>query len=201
MKKDYEKINKRLFNRIAKYYDKGVFHTFMINFQNKVVQKINIKKNSKILDVGCGTGSLLVTLKNKNLNLSLYGIDISEEMLKIARKKLSKKEILKVAKAENLPFEKNYFDYIFCTEAFHHFSNQDRAMKNFYKSLKNQSRLIIADFDFGFIANKIFHFIEPGNTKTNTKKEMKELFNRNNFKNVEQEKIGIFVFLTRGIKQ
>ena len=37
-----------------------------------------IPKNSEVLDLGCGDGSLLASLKNK-LNVSGYGVDISEK--------------------------------------------------------------------------------------------------------------------------
>ena len=42
-----------------------------------------IPKNSEVLDLGCGDGSLLASLKNK-LNVSGYGVDISEKKIQLS---------------------------------------------------------------------------------------------------------------------
>ena len=45
-----------------------------------------IPKNSEVLDLGCGDGSLLASLKNK-LNVSGYGVDISEKKIQLSLNK------------------------------------------------------------------------------------------------------------------
>ena len=45
-----------------------------------------IPKNSEVLDLGCGDGSLLASLKNK-LNVSGYGVDISEKKIQLSLSK------------------------------------------------------------------------------------------------------------------
>ena len=156
--KDLEQKNKEFFNKIAGYYDKGIFKNLLFNPIKKAVEFVKVKKNSKILDAGCGTGNLLKILEDKNANLKLYGIDISKEMLKIAEKKLKNKAKLNLVAVEKIRY-KDKFNYVFSTEAFHHYENQDKAMENFYKALKKNGELIIVDLSFEF-ALAIIEFTE-----------------------------------------
>lgn len=218
--------NKRFFNKVASYYDfllkriikkvqKRAIETAGIqkipnrNFlslqicHNKppnINTDLKIDKTSKgsLLDVGFGTGNLFLLLKNTKLKL--FGIDISQKMLKIAKEKLKKENIkanLKILAVENLK-EKNKYDFIFCTEAFHHFSNKEKALENMKNALKKNGVLIIADINFYFL-NYLFHLIEPGNTGILSAKKFVFLFKKFNFKNIKQEKMP-FTILTRGEK-
>lgn len=184
--------NKKFFNCIAKYYDCKILKNWLIRIQKRTLKFVNPRKNSSILDVGCGTGSLLDLFDDK---FKLYGTDISIEMLKIARKKLGKKAKFKLISVEKLDY-KNKFDYIFSTEAFHHFTDHNTAMRNFYNALKNNGTLVIVDLNFGKFFNWIFHIIEPGNTKMFSKKEFYRLFKDNNFKNISQKKVGLAIITT-----
>ena len=197
--KNLEQKNKEFFNKIAGYYDKSIFKNLLFNPVKKAVEFVKVKKNLKILDAGCGTGNLLKILEDKNANLKLYGVDISKEMLKIARKKLKNVKI-KLEAAEKLSFKKNYFDYVFSIDAFHHYYNHDLVMKNFYRVLKKDGYLIVVDFSFGMFFNKIFSKIEPGNNEMHTAQEFKELFEDHRFKDIKQKKVGLFSILTIGKK-
>src|SRR3989344_1000611 len=192
------RININLFDRIAKYYDFPLINGLFTLVQKKVINYLNIKGNSRILDVGCGTGNFLSILEKRHKTTKLYGIDISREMLRIAENKL-KKSILLINSAEEMKF-KNKFDYVFSTEAFHHFSNPKKAVKNFYNTLKKKGRLVIVDFEMGFIFNFLFHIIEPGNNKVFSRLEFKNLFKENNFKNIKQKRICLIFLMTNGEK-
>ena len=193
--------NKFIFNKIAGYYD-YFFRRWFSSIQKRAIKIAGIdnKSKGKLLDVGFGTGNLLLLL-GKNKKLQLFGIDISKNMLLIAKEKLRESKIkanLKLLAIENFK-EKNKYNYIFSTEAFHHFSNQEKAIKNMFNALKKNGKLIIVDLNFG-ILNYFFHLIEPGNSKMNNAYEFRKLFEENNFKNIKQEKIGWFFLLTEGEK-
>lgn len=192
------RININLFNRIAKYYDFPLINRLFTLVQKKTISYLDIKENSRILDVGCGTGNFLSILEKNYKTLKLYGIDISREMLRIAENKL-RRSILLIDSAEEMKF-KNEFDYVFSTEAFHHFSNPKKAVKNFYDALKKKGKLIIVDFEMGFIFNFLFHTIEPGNNKILSRLEFRNLFKENNFKNIKQKRICLIFLMTAGEK-
>lgn len=197
--KNLEQENKEFFDKIAKYYDKRIFKNLLLNSVKNAAESVKIKKGSKILDAGCGTGNLLKILEDKNKNLKLYGIDISKEMLKIVKRKLKNVNI-KLGSIEKISFKKNYFDYVFSVDAFHHYYNYSLVMENFYKILKRGGYLIVVDFSFGTFLNKIFSSIEPGNNEMHTALEFKELFKSYKFKDIRQKRLGLFNILTIGRK-
>ena len=191
-------INEKFFDKIARQYDGGVAGKIVRKMHLRVVRLINIKNNSKVLDAGCGTGDLLSILA-ENKSLKLYGIDISKEMIKISKKKLKNKAKIGLSSVEKLKFAKNYFDYVFSIDAFHHYESQDKAMENFQKILKKRGNLIIVDVNFG-IFNWLFHLIEPGNTKMYSKEGMIKIFKKYKFKKIEQKGIGFLSTATWGRK-
>lgn len=191
--------NRRFFGKWAKYYDQGLSGFWLNKLVKKTLEFINIKESAKILDAGCGTGNLLFLLTKQGKKLKLYGTDITPEMLNIARAKLKHRAKLKLMSVEKLKFKKNYFDYIFSTEAFHHYTDQNKAMENFYRVLEKNGKLIIVDLDFG-VFNSLIHKIEPGNTKMNSAEDFKKIFKDHKFRNIKQKRIGLFAILTTGEK-
>lgn len=193
---DIEKQNKIFFGKIAKYYD-IFFGNWIRKIQIKVIKSTKIKKGSKVLDAGCGTGNLLFLLEKNDVEL--YGIDVSKEMLKIAKYKL-KNTKLELSPAENLNFKNNFFDYVFSIDAFHHYFDKEKAMKNFHRVLKRNGKLIIVDVNFGSHLNKVFQKLEPGNNKIYNKNEMRKIFKQYSFKEIKQSKAGMLTVMTVGIK-
>ena len=101
-----------LYGKLARYYDKlnsQVDYKRESNFILELLEKKNLPRKS-LLDVGCGTGNHLVHLKEKFE--VIIGIDINEEMLQIARKKLPGIDFLK---GDMRKFSLNrLFDSIIC---------------------------------------------------------------------------------------
>ncbi len=95
-----------------------------------------------ILDMGCGTGRFL--------NYATSGADISEEMIKIAAKKNSEKE-LTVCDAEKTPFSDQSFNHIFCMHMFMHLTKEKSI-----KILDEASRILKSGgyFIFDFPSKK-----------------------------------------------
>ena len=132
--------NARFFDRWAHSYDAPLFQFWMKGFHQPVLQNIDFSKKVKILDVSCGTGELLLAMytKDKNKNLRLYGLELSEGMLRRARHKLSKDIVLKTGDVHRLPFPSNYFDLVISTEAFHHYYGQKRALGELERGKKKK---------------------------------------------------------------
>jgi ubiquinone/menaquinone biosynthesis C-methylase UbiE len=190
------KENLKVFNKVAKFYDLASFWFKVILV--RLIKEVKIKNNSTILDAGCGTGTFLNIL-SKNKTLKLYGIDVSPKMLEIARKKLKDRAKLSLNPVEKIGY-KNKFDYIFSIIAMHHYSDQEKAIKNFYQSLKNNGRLIILDVDLGESLNRVFHRIETANTKVYSKEEIYKLLKRYKFKNIQQKRLCLIFLLNVGKK-
>jgi ubiquinone/menaquinone biosynthesis C-methylase UbiE len=169
--------NKKFFGMWARIYDLSIYP---LNFMRKpVLKEINY---GKILDVSCGTGLLLAKLKGE-----LFGIDLSSEMLEVAKKRLGNNVKLKVMDVHALEFDDGEFDFVLSTLAFHHYNDQEKALKEMVRVCKG--KVIIMDIDFFKLANRIFAVFEPGCVKVNTKIEMKSLFEKVELKNIVQKRI------------
>jgi len=135
-----------------------------------------LEENKNFLDIACGTGFLLKVAQEKGLKT--FGIDISEEAIKVAKKN-SPVSDLRVASAENLPFENNFFDYISCLGSIEHFSDINKGLKEMLRVGKNSAEYILVVpnknyFAWWFTKNKGTHQREIG-------EELKSL---NGWKNV-----------------
>ena len=135
-------------------YDKGINilsggHTKKI--KNEIVLNW-IRRGTKMLDVGCGTGELLANAARAGAHVT--GIDISEGMLQVARKRfeapdLKGKENLYHASVTELDelFVDNTFDLITSTLVFSELYPAERiwAMNEFHRILKPSGVLVLAD--------------------------------------------------------
>ena len=133
MKKDYAKylLNKTSqdYNLIAKYFS----NTREQPWQDlKFLFTDYLKKNEKILDLGCGNGRFYKIIKNQKCHY--IGVDTSEELIKIAKKKYPKGNF-QLANGLNLPFPSNYFDKIYCIAVLHHLPSKKLRL-DFLKEAK-----------------------------------------------------------------
>ena len=138
-----------------------------------------------MIDVGCGTGEILNSVKNLYPAASIYGIDISEEMLKKAKEKLLNAAEISLGDAEHLPFENGMFDVLICTDSFHHYPNPQKAVKEFYRVLRNGGYLLLADFWKPFPVRQLMNIFIPfsneGDVKIYSQNEIVDLLMHNGF--------------------
>ncbi|MBS6508960.1 MAG: methyltransferase domain-containing protein [Paraclostridium bifermentans] len=132
------------FNQIAKEWDSII----EVNEEkiNTLLSKLNITDNSKVLDIGTGTGVLIPFLKSLNPNGYIKGVDISSEMLNIAREKF--RNIEKVS-FELVDVEKDVinetYDSIVLYSMFPHLKDKTNTIKKLVeKNLGKSGQLIIA---------------------------------------------------------
>ncbi len=190
--------NKAFFGRWAKSYDAPLFQFWMRKFQALALKELILSQDTKILDVSCGTGQLLQKLSRK---AKLYGVDLSPEMVKIARKKLPPTVQLQAADAHQLPFQDNFFDYTITTEAFHHYYSQKLALREMIRVTKFGGKVIVSDINFFFrFVHWLFQKFEPGCVKINSKKQMNLLFSQVGLKNLRQRRNFLFAVITIGTK-
>jgi ubiquinone/menaquinone biosynthesis C-methylase UbiE len=94
--------------------------------------------SQKILDMGCGVGTFLE--KFSKLGADVFGIDVDERKIKIAKKNFPN---VQVAFAEKLPFDNNYFDLVFSHEVLEHVQDDQKAVDEALRVLKQGGKLII----------------------------------------------------------
>jgi len=113
-------------------------HSFVAEYGKNMLNLVNMRKDQKILDLGCGTG-LLTNELAKN-GATVIGTDLSKDMI-IKAKFTYSNLIFQVEDATNLPF-KNDFDTIFSNAVFHWIPNQEKLLHSVYNSLKDNGTLI-----------------------------------------------------------
>lgn len=90
-------------------------------FKTRAVRMLDIKPAEKVLEIGCGTGHLLLELASRAGTLGrVVGIDLSSGMIETARQRLEKSGAWPVVKlhlgdAASLPYSKGYFDAVLMT--------------------------------------------------------------------------------------
>ncbi|MCL4397629.1 class I SAM-dependent methyltransferase [Patescibacteria group bacterium] len=97
-------------------------------------------QGKKILDVGCGTGSMLSELKESGYDA--YGLDGSREALVFCRKRGLEK--VKAADFEKpLPYPAGTFDTVLCLDVLEHVEHDDKLLSGIYELLQDGGRLIL----------------------------------------------------------
>jgi SAM-dependent methyltransferase len=111
---------------------------------------------ARVLDVGCGTGQLSVALAD---HARVWGVDPSEEMLDVARRRVPRGVGLKLGSAEELPFKDGWFDRVVLRLAVH-LVDRPRAFAEAFRVLAPAGRIVIVTFDRahfdGFWLNRFF---------------------------------------------
>jgi len=131
------------FDKIADKYDKW-YQTKVGNYvdttEKDLIFSLLKSKNGLALDLGCGTGNYTLELFKRGFEV--IGVDISKEMLKIAKKKFPKSFFIR-ADAYKLPFKKETFDLVLSITMFEFIKKPEEVLKEIYKILKPGGELII----------------------------------------------------------
>jgi len=121
------------------------FHT---DFYIKNLKEIDFSNEIYYLDIGCGGGRVIKELSKKMKSGKAYGLDHSDEMIKLAGK-VNKKSIslgiVEIIKDDVscLLFEDNYFNCITAFETIQFWQNTDKALKEINRVLKKDGCFVI----------------------------------------------------------
>ncbi len=143
----------RMFDSIALHYDfLNHFLSFGIDryWRNKAISILKKHEINKILDVATGTADFAIEAAKK-INTFIEGIDISENMLAIGRKKILKKGLqqritLSIADAESLHYSNDSFDAVTAAFGVRNFENMHNGLTEMYRVLKLNGITLILEF-------------------------------------------------------
>jgi ubiquinone/menaquinone biosynthesis C-methylase UbiE len=108
-------------------------------------------RHGRILDVGTGPGYLPVEIANLVPGVEVVGVDISRDMVKIARRNAEKAKVsdrvrFRFEDANDMSFEDSLFDFIVSTGALHHWKNPLRVINEVHRVLRRKGQAWIYDF-------------------------------------------------------
>jgi len=136
------------YKNIAAWYDR-IFEPMNSGLRKIGLKMYPIKAGMNVLDIGCGTGAHLKLYQDEKCNV--FGIDLSESMLEVAKKKLGNDADLKLCDATKTPFEDNTFNLILSSTVLHEMSQQVRVdvLTEAKRILKKDGRILLIDFHNG----------------------------------------------------
>ncbi|WP_428738806.1 class I SAM-dependent methyltransferase [Sulfurimonas sp.] len=138
---------KNTFDDVAKSYDTN--RHFHISAK-KLVELAEVNEPKNILDLSTGTGHIAIELAKKFPNAQIHAVDISDEMLNIARvkaKELGLKNItFYLQDVENLEFEGIEFDLVTCGYGLFFYPNMDDVFCDICKRVKDDGLFIFSTF-------------------------------------------------------
>ncbi|MBR1929715.1 MAG: bifunctional demethylmenaquinone methyltransferase/2-methoxy-6-polyprenyl-1,4-benzoquinol methylase UbiE [Paludibacteraceae bacterium] len=156
-----------LFNRIAHSYD-SLNHLLSLNidryWRRKAVKMLRPADSQTVccLDVAIGTADLAIEIINQKKADIIVGIDLSDEMMRIGKEKVQKKNYSESISflnesALSMPFEDNSFDLVTCSFGVRNFSDLDLGLSEMYRVMKKNGQLMILEFSYP--KNKLIAFI------------------------------------------
>jgi ubiquinone/menaquinone biosynthesis C-methylase UbiE len=118
----------------------GDNNTFFAEYKAKKLTEwypTKVFESFKMLDFGCGIGTMTAFVKKEFSGAQVYGIDPSSESIKIAQKRYSDISF-QTSHGTSIDFEDNFFDFVYAAGAFHHipFSEHEAYKKELLRVLK-----------------------------------------------------------------
>lgn len=181
---------------------------FLVRYSGYGAVLCRIEKGIKVIDVGCGDGSVSSLFIKKGC--SVYGIDISEEVVKLAQSRGIKAQVLDMNKAP-LPFDSGSFEAVTIIDVLEHVIDPLSLLKECRRILKEEGKIILSIPNFARWCNRIkmlcgcpkdiLHWGDYGDDLEHlhwfTKPKIKYILNLVGFKKVKFYPIGLpfgFVF-------
>jgi len=141
-----------MFDTISKEYDglnRVISFGIDVKWRKKVVEIIGSTNPNSILDIATGTGDLAINLAQTKA-LKIIGLDISEGMLDVGRKKIEKLKLnntidMVLGDSEKIPFEDNSFDAITVAFGVRNFENLEKGLSEIYRVLKTGGTFVVLE--------------------------------------------------------
>ncbi|WEK20125.1 MAG: bifunctional demethylmenaquinone methyltransferase/2-methoxy-6-polyprenyl-1,4-benzoquinol methylase UbiE [Candidatus Pedobacter colombiensis] len=143
-----------MFNNISGTYD--FLNHFLslgidILWRKKAIKELKAIKPRIMLDVATGTGDFAFEAINILKPEKIIGVDISEGMLNVARKKISERNLqhifsVQMGDSEGLHFPDDHFDAITVAFGVRNYQNLEKGLADMYRVLKPEGKIVILEF-------------------------------------------------------
>jgi ubiquinone/menaquinone biosynthesis C-methylase UbiE len=140
------------FRALTRFYDPAIRLTTREGaFRRRLLEQAGIRPGDRVLDLGCGTGTLAVLIKQTVPRAEVLGLDADPEVLDRARRKASEAGVaigFQQGFSDDLPYEDGSFDAVVATLFFHHLvlETKRRTVAEIARVLKAGGQLHVADW-------------------------------------------------------
>jgi ubiquinone/menaquinone biosynthesis C-methylase UbiE len=119
-------------------------------FKRRLIDEARITAGQRVLDLGCGTGTLMLLVKRLHPDTDVYGLDGDPKVLAIAERKAKRAGValtLEQGLSYQLPYPAECFDRVLSSLMFHHLTRTDklRSLHEVRRVLKPGGLLAIVD--------------------------------------------------------
>jgi ubiquinone/menaquinone biosynthesis C-methylase UbiE len=139
--KHFREWNENMFKKYGNlkyYYHPNLFIRYVERKKAKfIIKQLFFEKNKNILDIGCGDGYVLEKLHENSI-----GLDVSFTAIKNLKKRLVNKKVV-IGDAEYLPFKKNSFYEIICSELLEHVENPEKVLQEISRVIKRDGNILL----------------------------------------------------------
>ncbi len=200
---DQKEKSKAAFNQQAATYDTDMKGQHARSLYPILLDRLSHISYHSALDLGCGTGEMMKQILQTDNCKELYGIDLSEEMLAVAKSKLPDQVKLLLGDSESLPFPDNFFDVVYCNDSFHHYPAPRNVLSEVQRVLKPGGTFLMGDCWQPYIGRVIINFYmrhsKEGDVKIYSETEMVSMLSEY-FHDVSWERIGNTACISMGKK-
>ena len=141
-----------MFDKLSGNYDglnRVISFGIDVKWRKKVIALVEATQPEAVLDIATGTGDLAISLAETNAK-KIIGLDISEGMLSVGRKKIAAKNLseriqMVQADSEALPFEDNSFDAITVAFGVRNFEHLEKGLAEIYRVLKPGGLFVVLE--------------------------------------------------------
>jgi len=150
MTNEFINKKKQIFDGWAPSYDWLFPSVFYQAVHKRLLSYVVFPEKPNVLDLGCGTGRLLGRLATEFPELQGTGLDLSSQMLRVARESNRHRPrlIYIQGNAESLPFATGQFDAVFNTISFLHYAQPQQVLSEVARVLKTGGRFYLVDSSF-----------------------------------------------------
>ena len=158
----------------------------------QAIEEMRVPDDGRVLDVGCGSGWATRLLARQATRGEVIGIDISDEMIRIARESTSDVPNVEfqVASAESLPFDEARFTHAFSMESLYYYDDVLAALQEIHRVLATEG-LFVTVVDLYQENAPSHHWIETLQVPVHLLSiaQYHSLFRQAGFANVRDERI------------
>ena len=144
-----------------------------VRYKTLLIEQADIRSGQRVLDLGCGTGTLAIMAKQAQPKAEVFGLDADPDMLKVAKYKSKEQNLFvtfDVGFTNKLPYPDASFDRVLSSIMIHHLKTPDKELtaREVYRVLKPGGQLHIIDFGkpvtwYGKLLGPFLHGFEEAN--------------------------------------
>ena len=189
-----ERASRSFFDRWARTYDRKRIAPWFQYTQELAIENLELSEDSRVLDVGCGTGYGVRRIASVATAGKARGIDISPAMIEQARSnvapEIAARTEFRVGSSSALPYSDGAFTHVLCTNSFHHYPDPLHALGEMRRVLETGGQLVILEnaLDLSWYAwawDRLLRIVEKGHVRYYPSQELGELISRAGFEDVE----------------